>query len=257
MNLRHILIAALMISLPVAAVADKASRLNKRGIKSYHENNLEDSARQFTEALVERPDSPELRFNLGTALSATGQKEEAINELEKSAGIFERKENSAAAFFNAGNTSMDAGDLTRAIEFYKNALKLDQSSQDIRHNLEIAVRKLQQQQKQDQKDQKNNKQKNDSEDQEKNKQDQKQDQNKKDKEQQDKQKQEDADKKDRDRENKSQQQQQQERGEEGRQEVMTQQEALQLLNAIQDEEKKALALRKEKMREGMRVGDDW
>ena len=164
MKLHHILLLIFLLSLPLTTHADKASKLNKKGIESFKENNLEESARFFTEALVERPDSPDLRFNRGTALSATDKKDEAVNELEKAAQTFEKEELSAAAHFNAGNTFFATEDLNEAIESYKKAVKLDQSSRDIRHNLELAVRKLQEQQQQQQQEKQDNKQEKDDSD---------------------------------------------------------------------------------------------
>ena len=159
---------------PIISNADKAANLNKKGIELYRENKLEESTKLFTEALVERPDSPQLRFNRGTALSATGKKDEAVSELDKAANTFKNNELSAAAHFNSGNTFLTAGELNEAIEKYKKALKLDQTSRDIRNNLELAIRKLQQQQQQkQQQENKNEKQeKDESEDKQKDEQEQ-------------------------------------------------------------------------------------
>ena len=249
MKLQNILLIILMFALPLNSHADKASKLNKKGLGSYRDNNIEESAQFFTEALVERPDSPELRFNRGTALSATDKKDEAVNELEKAAHTFDSNEFSAAAHFNAGNTFFNAGELNEAIESYKKALKLDQSSRDIRHNLELAVRKLreQQQQQQQQQEKKENEQKKD--DSEEQQQDD-QEQEKKDEQKDDK----SENKNNEQQDNQNQQQQQQQEKEE---QPMTREEAQRLLDAIDDEEKKAFSLRREKMRTEMRQGDDW
>ena len=57
------LIIVFMILPSQISFADKAAKLNNNGIKSYNEQNLEESIEHFTEALIERPDSPEIRFN--------------------------------------------------------------------------------------------------------------------------------------------------------------------------------------------------
>ena len=129
------------------AHGDKASKVNKRGIDAFDKQNFEESVEHFTEALVESPDTPELKFNRGTALSELGKTEEALNELISSAIQLEKTDRSAAAYFNAGNTLFSSNNIEGAIEEYKQAVKLDQSSEDIRHNLELAIRKLNQQQK--------------------------------------------------------------------------------------------------------------
>lgn len=252
MKSHHILLLIFLLSLPLTTHADKASKLNKKGIESFKENNLEESARFFTEALVERPDSPDLRFNRGTALSATDKKDEAVNELEKAAQTFEKEELSAAAHFNAGNTFFATEDLNEAIESYKKAVKLDQSSRDIRHNLELAVRKLQEQQQQQQQEKQDNKQeKDDSDEQQQEDQEQEKENEEKDDESEKK------NNEQQDKQDQQQEQQEQSQQQENEQQSMTPEEAQRILDAIEDEEKKAFSLRREKMRTEMRQGDDW
>ena len=240
MKLHIILLTIFVVLMPVSSIADKASKLNKKGIESYNEQKLEESVNLFTEALVEQPDSPELRFNRGTALSAVGKKDEAISELEKSANTFKKSELSAASHFNAGNTYFTSGDLNGAIEEYKKAVKLDQSSKDIRHNLELALRMLRDEQQQ-QKNKGNEEDKENGDEEKQTKQDQ--DENKEQKENENEEKQNEQD----------QQPQQQE----NEQQPMTPEEAQRILDALNDEEKKAFELRKMKMLSEMRQGDDW
>ncbi len=254
MRLLIILLLILIPALPLNSHADKASKLNKKGIESYEENNIEESTKFFTEALVERPDSPELRFNRGTVLSTTDKKDEAINELEKAAYTFDSKEHSAAAHFNAGNTFFTAEELNEAIESYKKALKLDQSSKDIRYNLELAVRKLQEQQQQQQQQQQENK------DEDKEKEDSEEQQDDKEQEKENEEKDDESENKNNEqKEDQEQQQQNQEQSQQQQSEdqLMTPEETERLLDAIEDEEKKAFSLRREKMRNEMRQGDDW
>jgi Ca-activated chloride channel homolog len=234
---------SIIILLPLNSFADKAYKLNKQGIEAYNQKRNEDSLKSFTDALVERPGSPELLFNMGTALSASGKKKEAADELEKAASGFNDNKLKATARFNAGNAMMGAGDFNSAVNEYKQAVKLDQSSGDIKHNLEIALKKLREQQKQqqqqqqnkDNKDNKNNKDKKD------NKQD-----NKKDNKQ-----------------NQQQQQQQNKNTEQNQspqqqdKQAMSPEEAKRILDAISDEEKKAIQLKKKMMQQEMRQGDDW
>jgi tetratricopeptide (TPR) repeat protein len=238
--------------------ADKAQKLNKNGVELYKNRKHEESARAFTEALVERPDSPELKFNRGTALSAVGKKEEAVAELENAAEAFKNKKFSAAGHFNAGNTYFNAGDLNNAIQEYMRAVKLDQSSQDIRHNLELALRKLQEQQKQQQQQQQNNTNQNkDNKNQnQQNKQNQDENQNKNDKDKKTENKNNDQEKK-QDKQDQQQQQQPQQNPQEKNQQQMTPEEAKRILDAINNEEKKAFSVLKSKALNTVRQGDDW
>ena len=239
---------------PYIADADRAASANKKGIEAYDKQSYEESVRHFTEALVERPDSPELKYNRGTTLSSLDKPEEALKELLSSAERLEVKEQSAAAHYNAGNTLFASEKLEAAIEEYKRAIKLDQNSEDYRHNLELAVRKMkQQQQEQEQDKDKENKQ--DEEGDEKNKQEQDKQEEQEEQEEKDEQQ---ADKtRDPEEGEQKDQNQQQSQQQENEKMPMTEEEAQRLLDAINDEEKKALSQRYMQMKTDMRRGDDW
>ena len=118
------------------------------------------------------------------------------------------------------------------MDAYKKAVKLDQKSPDIRHNLELAVRKLTDKKKEEsnkdnkeKKGDRDNNQKNKSQNQ--NKQEQK---------------------------NKEQQESQQQNSD---LKPMTKDEAQRLLNAMNDDEKKSLSLKHQQMKTKVRQGDDW
>ena len=157
MKRRHVIIFFTLIAgaaaLPLLARADRAAELNEQGIRAYTEEHYDESIRQFTEALVERPDQTELHFNRGTALSAAGKSEEAVSELGKAADGFQDPANAAAAHFNAGNTLILMDESEAAVDSYKEALKLDQMSRDIRKNLELTLRMLQDQQQEQEQEQ--------------------------------------------------------------------------------------------------------
>ena len=266
-NLRTARLILYIVSLSVLFImlhynpvfADKAAAANKQGIKAFNEQKFEESVDHFTEALVESPETPELKFNRGTALSALGKTEEAAGELLSSASRFENKEQSAAAHYNAGNAFLAANNVEAAIQEYKQAVKLDQVPEDIRHNLELALRKLNQQkqsQEQDKENSENQEKKDEEKKDEQDKQDQQNDQEEK--EEQDKQDEQQSDKTQSPEDGKPQDQNEQPSNQQQNEEKpMTQEEAKRLLNAINDEEKRALSQRYMQMKSDMRQGDDW
>lgn len=250
-----LVISSIVIFRPDTVSADKASAANKQGIKAFNEQKYDESVEHFTEALVESPDTPELKFNRGTALSAAGKNEEAVGELKSSAARFENNEQSAAAHYNAGNALLASNNIEAAIQEYKQAVKLDQVPEDIRHNLELALRKLnQQKQSQEQQDKENSEENKEKEEDKESKQqkdqENKEEQDKQDEQQSDKtQSPEDGEQKDQNQQPSNQQQ--------NEDKTMTQEEAKRLLDAINDEEKRALSQRYMQMKSDMRQGDDW
>ena len=247
------------IFLPAStALADKVSRENDLGVKSFEEKNYVESEKHFSQALVEAPDSPELKFNLGTSMSAQNRGEDALKQLENAAVDFDDPLKSAAAMFNAGNISLGAGDLDNAISSYTKALKLDQASEDIRYNLEFAMRKKQEQeQEQEEKDQENNEENKENDEQQDG--DQKKDSDSKEdnEEQKDKEQEQNSETQNQDDEEQQDQQEQPSQQQQSENQQMTPEEAKRILDALSDEEKKALSLKKMKMKMEMKQGDDW
>jgi tetratricopeptide (TPR) repeat protein len=237
---------------PGTSFGDRAANANKRGIEAYNEKNYEESLEYFTEALVERPNSPELKYNRGTALSDLKKTDEALKELMAAAERLETNERSSAAHFNAGNTLVSTQNLEAAIEHYKRAVKLDQASEDYRYNLELAVRMMNQQK---QEQEQNNESEEEKEGEEEDKQDETDSEDEQEEEEQDEQQSD----KTRDPEEGKQQDQQDQQSQQQDNKVlpMTEEEAQRLLDAINDDEKKALSMRYQQMKAGIKQGDDW
>ncbi|MFC1606932.1 tetratricopeptide repeat protein [Candidatus Latescibacterota bacterium] len=250
--MKIVISATVILLVTGAAYSDRATSANKLGIKAYQEQDFEASAQHFTEATVERPESPELKFNRGTALSALNKTDEALKDLNSAAGMFKDGNQSAAALYNAGNTLATTQNLEAAIETYKRAIMLDNASEDIKYNLELAVRRLnQQKQEQEQENSEDKEKKEDGE--EENQQDQQKREEEKEEEEKG-QSETENDPQDGEKSDDDQQQSQQQDNEEV---PMTDEEAQRLLDAINDEEKKALSTRYMQMKSTMRPGDDW
>ena len=128
-------------------VFEKANRLYRAG-------KYEEAVRLYRQALREGEDSPELRYNLGTALVQLGKFDEADEHLQqavraRNADVRQR------AHFNTGYRSLVTGRnggegaterLAAAIESYKHALRLNPRDVDAKWNLEMALREQEKQQ---------------------------------------------------------------------------------------------------------------
>ena len=141
------------------------------------------------EALRLDPASEKARYNAGTAhLEASS--EQAAPLLEAAAKSSDTTV-ASRAFYNLGNARLAAQDLQGAVDAYKESLRRDGANADAKFNLELALRRLAEQQKQNQQKQQNQ----DQQQQDQQKQDQQQqgqqqqDQQKQDQQQQDQQKQ--------------------------------------------------------------------
>ncbi len=249
-----IAVLALGTTLPSAA-ADKGPKMTKQervclrnGNKLYEKKRYAEAEVEYRKALQANPASEKAQFNLATALmrqgSVTSQENDDKNPMKQAEGMLTNLAKGAQdkllrgkACYDLGNIAYGRQDYGKAVEFYKHALRCNPDDEQARHNLRLAQLKKQQQDQnkdknQDNKDQ--NKDQNQDKDQNKDKnKDQNKDQNKdnqdqnKDKQNQDKQNQDKQDKQDK----QDQQQQQQQQG------GMSQQNAEQVLKAMQDRER--------------------
>lgn len=143
------------------------------------------AAEALDTALRLDPGSDRARYNAGTAHLQAASPEAA--PLLEAAAKSADKEVASRAFYNLGNSRLAADDLKGAVEAYKDSLRRDPANADAKFNLELALRRLQEQQSQQKKDQqKQDQQQN--QDQQKDKNQQGQGQQKQDQQQQDQQK---------------------------------------------------------------------
>jgi len=144
-------------------------RLTREGLEEYERGNHPKALEAFEGAAAARPGDPAGRFNLADGLYKNGKYDEA-GAIYEALGQNARSPLAAPSRFNLGNTRYQKQDYKGAIAAYKQALDLAPSDPDTIHNLELALRALQEQQQQQKQQQKNQK---DQKDQNK---DQKQDQ---------------------------------------------------------------------------------
>ncbi len=147
--------AALVLLLLVAGVSpargQEASEIGAEGDRLYQEGDFEGALGAYKQAAVDEPERADLEFNVGTALFKLGRTDEAAHKLERAAEkateepMIERN-----AHYNRGVTRMAAQQLDAAIDAFQSALDIDPGDDDALFNLELALRKLEEQEQQEQ-----------------------------------------------------------------------------------------------------------
>jgi Ca-activated chloride channel family protein len=226
-------------------------RATEEGRAEYGRGSHPQALSAFERATAARPQDPAVRFNLADGLYKNGKYEEAA-ALFQALGADPASPVAAPSRYNLGNSLYQKQDYRGAVQAYRDALRLAPRDEDVRKNMELALRALkeqEEQQKRQQQEQKGEKQ---------DEKDRKKQQNQQQKDQQDQ---------------KQQQQGQQQKGQQPqprpqtpeerqaerfRKEAgMPQERAMQLLDALQQNEKaeqrRLLALKRAQKKKGK----DW
>lgn len=135
----------------------KLYRHNRQGNQAFGQGELEKAMREYVEAQALAPDDPRVLYNLGNTLAQQGKTDDALSVLERAALESGDVALERDARFNRGVVQMKTEDLPAAVRSFAEALTVDPTDVGARRNLELALRKLkEQQQKQQQQDQQQN-----------------------------------------------------------------------------------------------------
>ena len=213
----------------------------RNGNKLYEKKRFAEAEVEYRKALQANPASEKARFNLATALmrqgSATAQQNDEKNPMIQAEGILANLAEGAQdkllrgkACYDLGNIAYGRQDYGKAVEMYKHALRCNPDDDQARHNLRLAQLKKQEQDKNKDKNKNNDQNKDQNQDNKDQNKNQNKDQNKdQDKQNQDQNK----DKQNQNQNNQNNQDQQQKPQQGG----ISQQNAEQVLKAMQDRER--------------------
>lgn len=140
-----------MVSIPRVHAETMASK-NKEGNQLFSEGKYAEAEKAYLDAQVKSPGKPEVLYNFGNSLIKQNKLDQGMQALHQSMnqGSSEIKTHS---WYNTGNALFAKGNFQDASQAYIQALKLNPSDKDAKHNLELSLMKM------DQKKQKQNDQK--------------------------------------------------------------------------------------------------
>jgi tetratricopeptide (TPR) repeat protein len=129
----------------------RPQRRTAAGREEYEQGNHPKAVASFEAASTVRPADYRMKFNLADGLYKTGKYDEAAT-IFRALGAADSPL-AAAARYNLGNSLYQRQDYAGAVRAYRDALTLQPDDQDARHNLELALRALEEQQRQQQEQQ--------------------------------------------------------------------------------------------------------
>lgn len=256
-DLKRLFLLFPAVILAAALPAQTAHKYLREADKAFRQNDLPKAEENYRKA-QEQESTDRTTYNLGTTLAEQERYQEAIAQLEAAAEGGSDPKVRSRAFYNLGNAHFAEGarnkedqkaaaeHLQKAIESYKNALRLQPSDRDTKNNLELAqqmYRLLQPppQQDQQQQDQQNQEQE---------------------EQEQEQQQQQSGDQEEEQQEQEEQQQQQQAQDQQEAQageasEELSEEEARQLLEIMEREEQKVIEKLRKRNQEGRPPVKDW
>ena len=129
-----------------------------KGNRDFDKKNYDKASSTFMDAVKKKGDDFGAHYNLANSLYKKKMYDQANAEYQKAQKLTKNPDEKAASFYNMGNSYLQNGNVEKAIESYKNALKNNPDNEAILKNLQIAKKK--QNQKQNKEQQQNQKQNN-------------------------------------------------------------------------------------------------
>jgi tetratricopeptide (TPR) repeat protein len=228
-NLIIVLLSGFILSCIASAGWAQGNNLLAEGNRLYQQKKYKEAMDAYMDALKKNPSSIPGMFNLSNTLYQLGQADKARSLLENTIKSSKDSNTTANANYNIGNTFMNQRNWDSAIEAYKKALRLNPQDTNAKYNLSYAQAMKQK----DNQDKKNDK---------KDKKDNKEDKNKEDKNK--------ADKNNKDQQDKEQKQEPQP----GK---LSEQQADQILNTLQQDEKNLRDKKQKAQGVPARLEKDW
>ncbi|RYD59302.1 MAG: tetratricopeptide repeat protein [Sphingobacteriales bacterium] len=240
------IITLLMVSVSILATAQKKEL--KKGNNLYEKGNYQEATKAYQEAIAKDPKNVTGMHNMGNALYQQKQYEAARKVMGATTQVAPDKNSKSAASYNIGNTYMQERKWEDAVKAYKQALRNNPQDPDAKYNLSYALAMMKKEGgggggkngKKDNKDQKDqnkdpkNQDNKDKQDQKKQDQDKQQDQNQDQKEEE--------------------KQDQQRKPQPSK---LSEQQAEQLLNALQQEEKNLQDKMQKTKGSPVKIDKDW
>ena len=140
------------------ALQRKARKMVRQGNQLYQQKQYTDASVAYRKALDKSSYYDKASYNLGNALYENKNFKEAVPQYELTAKTATDKYTKSEAYHNLGNSMMETKNYQSAVDAYKNSLRNNPNDDETRYNLAVAQDKLEKE-KQKNKDNKNDKEK--------------------------------------------------------------------------------------------------
>jgi Ca-activated chloride channel homolog len=151
-----VLIICTLFTLNVFSQAER--KFVRRGNRQYDDKKYQEAEIQYRKALEKSPGSAAADYNLGNSLYRQKQFDAAAQRYKELSGKSKDDLILNSDYYNLGNALYKSGKYQECIDAYKNALRKTPGDMDAKHNLQLAMKKLEMQKQQKNKENQQNKQ---------------------------------------------------------------------------------------------------
>lgn len=124
------------------AIKEEAQNFIAQGGEALSNGNFVEAEVDYRKAISINPKEEIGKYNLGNAYYNKSKNDEAMLRFKQAASIATNKPEKHKAFHNLGNTLMNAKNYQGAVEAYKNALRSNPTDEETRYNLALAKEML-------------------------------------------------------------------------------------------------------------------
>ena len=137
---------ALVIIFVFAMAGALLAQTDRKGVRSgnraYESGNIEQAEIDYRRALAADSSSVFARYNLGNVLHKRKNSEEAEKLVKPAIDSIDNTDIKSATFHNLGNYALDGKKYKEAIDYYKDALRLNPGDYETKSNLAYAQKML-------------------------------------------------------------------------------------------------------------------
>lgn len=137
-----ILVIFFLCVFPAGSDADSLYEKMKKGNELFEQGKHDESLNTFVDAQIEFPEDPKLKYNIASAHYKMKNYEEAVKGYLDVAATAQNAQLEEKALYNIGNAMYRQGKLQEAVEYYKKALELDPEDKDAKQNLEFVLEEI-------------------------------------------------------------------------------------------------------------------
>ncbi len=141
---KYTLVTILVLALTPTSRAESVASKNKTGNRLFEQGKFQDAEKAYLDAQASMPGRPELSYNLGNSLIKQQKYDQALQALAQAVSKGD-KGLQARGYYNVGNALFDMGKLKESAQSYIRSLRLNPADMDAKHNLELALKKMQEQ----------------------------------------------------------------------------------------------------------------